>query len=116
MAAYALRLPKQFNPRGWLMKLRNVLVLSMAAGLMVACGGPAPEEGAEMATQEAELTTCGYVSGPESYVSAEEACEMARHFAPNFCSGLGGVQSINRFCLYTDGPPWQASVRVCCNQ
>ncbi|WP_426750485.1 hypothetical protein [Myxococcus sp. Y35] len=98
------------------MKLLDMSLLSMAAGLMMACGGPAPEEGAEMTTQEAELTTCGFVSGPESYVSAEEACEMARHFAPNFCSGLGGVQSINAHCLITNGPPWHASVRVCCNQ
>ncbi|MFP2962583.1 hypothetical protein ACLEPN_33620 [Myxococcus sp. 1LA] len=98
------------------MKLRNVLFGVVAVGLMMGCGGAAPEDMAEPGTQESELSTCGYVQGPESYVSSEEACEMARHFAPNFCSGRGGVQSINARCLTTDGPPWYGSVRVCCNQ
>ncbi len=98
------------------MKPRNVSLLFMAAGLMMACGGPAPEEVSEAATQESALTTCGDAHGPTSYVSSEEACEMAYQSAPSFCSNHGGVKSIRALCLMTDGPPWQGAYYVCCNQ
>ncbi|QDE67460.1 MULTISPECIES: hypothetical protein [Myxococcus] len=98
------------------MKLHNVLLGVVAAGLMMGCGGAAPEDMPETEAQESALSTCGYVQGPESYVSSEEACEMALHFAPQFCSGLGGVRSITNRCLITDGPPYLGSYRVCCNQ
>lgn len=99
-----------------MISLKRAAYFALAAAGLVACGpmDPQPQEQG-LAQAENGLQTC-QVFDALSYISQEDACDMARSQGEQFCASLGGVEYVGPCFHSAFSNPWRGGHGVCCNQ
>ncbi len=97
-----------------MISLKGAASFALAAAGLVACGPMDPRE-QELSQAENGLQTC-QVFDALSYVSQQDACDMARSQGEQFCASLGGVEYVGPCFHSAFSNPWRGGHGVCCNQ